>query len=134
LKKYFLKPTIAAIIMFLVAFKVPNIFVGIPLAALIYFAALYVIKGIPKNLEIDDDFDQSILEQQPWFPDDQLATASIEPATPTANPIDISLIDRSDSQSTVSGEEEMPAPRADPISSTSEIREDESNTTPAISQ
>lgn len=50
LKKYFLKPIIAAIIMFLIAFTVPNIFVGIPLAALVYFAALYVIKGIPENL------------------------------------------------------------------------------------
>ncbi|HYT43260.1 MAG TPA: oligosaccharide flippase family protein, partial [Methylomirabilota bacterium] len=134
LKKYFLKPTIAAIIMFLIAFKVPNIFVGIPLATLIYFAALYVIKGIPENLKIDDDFDPATLEQQPWFQTDQLATASVEPATPTANPTDISLIDRSDSQSTVSGEEEMPAPRADPIPSTSEMREDESSTIPTISQ
>ena len=50
LKKYFLKPTIAAIIMFLIAFTMPNIFVGIPLAALVYFAALYAIKGIPENL------------------------------------------------------------------------------------
>src|SRR5579863_1097145 len=50
LKKYFLKPTIAAIIMFLIAFTVSNIFIGIPLAALAYFAALYVIKGIPENL------------------------------------------------------------------------------------
>jgi O-antigen/teichoic acid export membrane protein len=52
LKKYFLKPTIATIIMFLIAFKVPNIFVGIPLAALGYFAALYLIKGIPENLVV----------------------------------------------------------------------------------
>ncbi len=160
LKKHFLKPTIAAIIMSLIAFKVPNIFLGIPLGALVYFAALYLIKGIPENQKIDDDFDPAILEQQPWFQADQLATASVEPATPTANPTDISLIDRSDSQSTVSREEVMPAPpallemltrgdrfqpsgaisaspaqpRAEPIPSTSETREDESSTTPAISQ
>ncbi len=52
LKKYFLKPTIAAIIMFLITFKVPSIVVGIPLATLVYFAALYVIKGIPENLVV----------------------------------------------------------------------------------
>ena len=52
LKKYFLKPTIAAIIMFFITFKVPNIFIGIPLAALVYFATLYLIKGIPENLVV----------------------------------------------------------------------------------
>ncbi|HYT02324.1 MAG TPA: flippase, partial [Candidatus Acidoferrum sp.] len=50
LKKYFLKPTIATIIMFLVTFQVPNMFVGIPLGTLIYFAVLYLMKGIPENL------------------------------------------------------------------------------------
>ncbi len=50
LKKYFLKPALAVIIMLLVAIKVPNIFIGIPLAAFGYFATLYLIKGFPENL------------------------------------------------------------------------------------
>ena len=50
LKKYFLKPVIATIIMVLITFQVPNMFVGIPLATLIYFAVLYLVKGIPENL------------------------------------------------------------------------------------
>src|SRR5260370_4004468 len=99
IKNYFIKPTIAAIFMSLVAFKVPDMFVGIPLAALVYFVVLFLIKGLPEN--IHNRFNLAIFKQRVPLQSDQLASDSVVSAMTTVKLPVVKLpgiisVDRSD--------------------------------------
>jgi tetratricopeptide (TPR) repeat protein len=62
--------------------------------------------------EFDDDFDPSILEQQPWFQADQLHTSVTEPEKANENLSTIGSAETMDSWITATQEDEFPTPPA----------------------